>query len=386
MLAKRYVQLAYGIEHYFPGFIDAYSGPEDWKKVEKTSLEELSRLAGALHHDVDGVWLEAQVNAMRTVIDTLRGQTLPYLHEIKEVYDIEVKKVDEAQFEEAIEKLETLLPGPGDLHSRLEALRDRFTLPSDNILELCQIIKDELRQRSQARFTLPENESFTIQLVNDKPWSGYNWYLGNYRSQVDINTDLPLRLSSLPHLLAHEGYPGHHTEHVLKDKHLVQEQQKLEHSIFLINSPESVLAEGIAETALEVVMREAEVKAMLEHLLPLAKVKASTEDIQLIFEVNQLLEVLGAVSGNAALLLHQEQRPADEVQAYLERYGLVTPQRARQILKFLQAPTSRSYIFTYRAGRDLLKDLLRDNAQEKFEALLTKAYTPGMIRAWIRQG
>jgi hypothetical protein len=384
MIAQRYIQLAYGIEHYFPGYIDAYSGPPEWKKVEKKSLEELSRLAQALHHDVDSVWLEAQVNSMRTVIDVLRGESIAYKLEIKDVYDIEVEKKPEETFEKAIEKLESLLPGEGDVGTRLETLRDKFTIPPENILTVCQHINQELRQRSKVRFVLPENESFDIQLVNNKTWSGYNWYLGDYKSRVDINTDLPVRLFNLPHLLAHEGYPGHHTEHVLKDKHLIQDQQKLEHSIFLLNSPESVLAEGIAESALEMVMTEAEVLEMLEHLLSVSKVKASPEDLQLIYKAMKLIEELGYVSGNAALMLHEEKRSLNDVQAYLEKYALVTTQRAKQMLDFLQAPASRSYIFTYSVGEDLLKELLKKDRQEKFQALLMGAYTPGMIRAWIK--
>ena len=355
-----------------------------WKKVEKKSLEELARLAQALHHDVDSVWLEAQVNSMRTVIDVLRGESIAYKQEIKEVYDIDVEKIPEDHFDKTIQQLETLLPGQGDIRDRLETLRDKFTIPPENVLRVCQHINNELRQRSKAKFALPETESFDIQLVNNKPWSGYNWYLGHYKSRVDINTDLPVRLSALPHLLAHEGYPGHHTEHVLKDKHLVQDAQRLEHSIFLLNSPESVLAEGIAESALGMVMKEAEVKEMLEQLLPIAKVKATQEDIQTIFEVSKLLEDSRQVSGNVALMLHEEKRPVDEVQAYLEKYALVTTQRANQILDFLQAPTSRSYVFTYSVGKDLLKELLKKDSQEKFQALLVGAYTPGMIRAWIK--
>ena len=45
---------------------------------------------------------------------------------------------------------------------------------------------------------------------------------GDYRSRVAINADLPHRLTQLPHLVAHESYPGHHTEHCRKERGLVE--------------------------------------------------------------------------------------------------------------------------------------------------------------------
>jgi hypothetical protein len=385
-LAQRYIQLAYGIQDYFPGYIDAYTGPEAWKQAEKKSLEALSRDAKALHQDVDSSWLEAQVNSMRTVLDILRGELIPYRQEIREVYDIDVEPVPEKKFEEAIANLNSILPGQGNLVERLEFFRDRFTIRTEYVFDVVKIINDQLRKRTKALFDLPRQESFDVERVNNKPWGGYNWYLGNYQSRIDLNTDLPVRLHALPHLLSHEAYPGHHTEHVLKDKHLCQEQQKLEHSIFLINSPEAVQAEGIAETALKIVMNEDDVTQLLEELLPIAKVKADKDDVHMVQAIQKTIEVLGYVSGNAALLLHEEKRSVDEVQSYLEKYNLSTAQRAKKSLEFLQAPTARSYVFTYTVGKDLLAELLKKgNAKETFHSLLLEAYTPGMIRAWIKR-
>jgi len=58
---------------------------------------------------------------------------------------------------------------------------------------------------SAGRAQLPENESFTIQYVANKPWSGYNYYKGNYHSVIQINTDLPIFIDRAVDLAAHEG-------------------------------------------------------------------------------------------------------------------------------------------------------------------------------------
>src|SRR3712207_7327130 len=52
---------------------------------------------------------------------------------------------------------------------------------------------------------LPSTEQFDLAFVTGKSWSGYNYYQGNYRSRIEINTDLPIRLSRAIDLGCHEG-------------------------------------------------------------------------------------------------------------------------------------------------------------------------------------
>ena len=51
----------------------------------------------------------------------------------------------------------------------------------------------------------PTDESFDLFPVTNQPWGAYNWYLGGGRSRIDIDTDLPLRITSLAETIAHEG-------------------------------------------------------------------------------------------------------------------------------------------------------------------------------------
>jgi hypothetical protein len=45
--------------------------------------------------------------------------------------------------------------------------------------------------------SLPAGESFETVLVTNKPWGAYNWYLGNFKSRIELNTDLPTELNNL---------------------------------------------------------------------------------------------------------------------------------------------------------------------------------------------
>ena len=80
-----------------------------------------------------------------------------------------------------------------------------------------------------------------------QPWTAYNWYDGGRRSRVDVNTDLPVRAPDLIHVIAHETYPGHHLEHAWKEADLVDRGGRLEASILLINTPECLISEGLAD-------------------------------------------------------------------------------------------------------------------------------------------
>jgi hypothetical protein len=108
-------------------------------------------------------------------------------------------------------------------------------------------------------------------------------------------------------------------------------------------------------------------------------------DPQREFEIDQALRNLAGLSGNAAFMLHEDGLPAEEVSAYLQHYGLSTPQEANKAIEFLLNPLFRSYIFTYFFGRSLLKDLLarQPDPGSWFGRLLTEAVTPSQVRQWL---
>ena len=391
-VARAYVELAFGIEAHMPQYIDGYFGPEEWKVAEKQPLDGLEQDAQALEEKVAGLeddnrrtFLTAQVRAMQTSLKLLQGHDVPYADEVRGLYDVAAERVPEAVFEEAIADLDDLLEGSGDIAEREQALRAKMVVPKEKLAEVSDTTVTELRQRTLARFSLPEGESFELKLVTDKPWGGYNWYLGDYRSRIDINTDLPSYLTNLPNLLAHEIYPGHHTEHALKEARLLKEQGHLEHAILLINAPECVVSEGIATWALETLMTEDEVGDWLaDELAP--PLGIDSEEVRRMLAVSRAKKALRGVSGNAALLLYEENSSETEVLAYLERYALRRPEEARKTLEFLTYPTSRSYTFTYTAGYELLEPLLKsDDADEWFKRLLQEPVTPGVLREWHGQ-
>ncbi len=154
----------------------------------------------------------------------------------------------------------------------------------------------------------------------------------------------------------------------------------------LINAPECVISEGVATWALEMVMAEDELRDWLvAELAPL--VGSSGEDVRTMLEVNKAKKALRGVMGNAALNLYEDGADNAEVLHYVERYGLEAPDEAQKTLQFITHPLSRSYVFTYTAGYDLLKPLLSGKAADvRFSRLLQEPVTPGTVREWIANG
>ncbi len=250
-LARRYIVLAHALDAHSPGFIDGYGGPAELSERTLRPAAELTAEAAALlsdvHREPDPVrraFLAAQVGAVQTFARLLSGEKLAYAEEVRGLYGIDPVRADLAALDSALSALDAALPGSGELSEREEQLRIRVSVPPSDLRRVAQPILSELRRRTERAYGLPSGEDFSIELVNNKPWSGYNWPLGNLQSRIDLNTDLPVTLTSLPDLLAHEGYPGHHTEHAKKEARLVRERGWFEHSIQLMNAPECVISEG----------------------------------------------------------------------------------------------------------------------------------------------
>ena len=60
-------------------------------------------------------------------------------------------------------------------------------------------------------------------------------------------------------------------------------------------------------------------------------------------------------------MLHEPGASEAEVRAYLERWGLMSPELAAHMIRFLNEPTSRTYIITYPAGRELCRAYVADD-------------------------
>jgi hypothetical protein len=395
-LGERFVRLALEIDKHRPGYVDAYFGPEDWKtQAQQNGQQSLSTLTDQtrqLEKDLslaDALdpqrrdYLARHLTAMRMSLRLLSGEKVSLAEEAEALYDIRPTWLDEQIFEEGHKLLEEVLPSGGSLRDRMAAWKQSLEIPIEKAREILPVIIQKLRTLTDQKFNLPAEESFSVEFVSDQPWMAYNWYLGNSKSRIEINTDIPIRVSVLPALMAHEGYPGHHTELSIKEKKLVDELGYYEFTAILLNVPSSVMAEGIATSALDALLTEDEQEEWLrEELLPYAGM--AHIDPKRILAVNKAGRKMSGVSGNAAFMLHDEGKSEAEIIQYLQRYGLASEKEARQTIRFISDPLDRSYTFTYHVGHDLLAELFQGvDRDHYFKRLIEEPVTPSQVRTWI---
>ena len=102
------------------------------------------------------------------------------------------------------------------------------------------------RSRCRTTRALPSNTS------RDKPWSGYNWYQGQHRSLIQVNTDLPIYIDRAIDLAATKAIPDTTVYNVLLEQQMVRERGWVEFTVYPLFSPESLIAEGRANFGIEV--------------------------------------------------------------------------------------------------------------------------------------
>jgi hypothetical protein len=318
----------------------------------------------------------AQVEGLRATATKLTGDPIGYLDEVEACYGVRPAMVPEDELAAAHRRLDEALPGSGPLRERYINWREAQVVPVDKLRTAVSSLADDLRQRTKRLWGLPEGERIDFDLVSGQPWSGFNYYLGDLRSRVAINTDLPVLSTALGHLVAHEAYPGHHTEHSRKETGLVRRRHWQEETIFLVGTPQCLLAEGLADLGLEVAVGPRPESMVASHLRPLG----IRYDADLIAAVSGAAEALSAVRGNAALLLHDRGVAADEVVDYLARWSLQSRPRAEKGLEFLANATWRAYIFCYVEGLPRCRRFVNGDPA-RFERLISEQLIPADLVA-----
>ncbi|OBI47571.1 DUF885 domain-containing protein [Mycobacterium kyorinense] len=396
-LIREYLLLGLRFDRVEAGYVDAFTGdpalrhevanepapdPADLvRQAERllAALPDTPRRNGFDQARAD--YLGAHLRALACAGRKFAGQDIGFVQEVRDYFDVDIAKGDPDSYRQAHARLDEVLGGSGPLADRMAAHRSAEEIPPQRLAECIDAFSSALRDRVRSEYPLPDTETVDYQVVTDKPWSGFNYYLGGYRSTVAVNADLKQLMSNLPRLVAHESYPGHHTEHCRKEAGLVNRLGQAEQTIFLVNTPQCLIAEGLADLALHVAVGAgwggwaAEIYADLGLRFDGDRAEA----------VSEATAALAGVRQDAALMLHDEHRDVDEVADFLRRWLLVNDTRARQMLRFLSSPLWRAYTSTYVEGYRLLRSWLDDRPAgvsliERFGRLLDEPLIPSALR------
>jgi hypothetical protein len=388
-LVREYLLLGLRFDRLVDGFVDAYTGdPALRAQVQNEPVPAAATLAQRardLRADLPSAGLEperetfldGQLAALAVSGRKLAGENVGFVDEVEAYFQVRIEPGDEDAYAGAHDALDALLPGTGPLLDRYVAWRESQIVPPDRLGVAVDAFSSDLRDRVRATYPLDERETVEYQVVTDKPWSGFNYYLGDYRSRVAINADLPMRMSDLPKLVAHESYPGHHTEHCRKERLLVNGGGHAEHTVFLVNTPECLMAEGLADLGVRIAVGRAWGTWASEIYADLG----IAFDGPLAEAVGRAAAPLNNVRQDAAILLHDRGATEDEAVAHLVRWGLVAEERARKSLAFFTDPLWRAYTSTYVEGYRLLGRWLDlGDEGDRFRRLLDEPLTPAAIQ------
>ena len=389
--AETYVKLALALGEHDADWVDAYYGPPEWReavKAEKKSIADIHAQASTLRAAIQRVplpsdrmlalrrnYLIEQLGAVITKAEMLEGKKFPFDEEARRLYGVVPPRHDDAFFLNAIASLEQELPGQGPLAERMQAYRKRFDVPDDKVDAVMRKALEECRARTLQHVQLPAEEKFTLEYVKGQPWSAYNWYKGNYTSLIQVNTDLPLNVSRALDLACHEGYPGHHTYNVLLEKNLVRDRGWVEYTVYPLNSPQSLIAEGTGNFGLEMAFPGDErMKFDRDVLFPLAGLDPA--EAARFHRVNKLSAALGYASNEAARRWLNGEATREEAKAWLVKHGLTTPERAEQQMNFIER--YRSYVINYNVGLALVREHVKN--WDMFRELISTPMLPSSLQ------
>ena len=400
-IAEAYVKLVLAMGQHDPDYVDAYYGPPEWKKqsqekkpldaiaLEATQLRDQLAKTSAPTDELEPLrlaYLTKQLSALQARVRILKGESLKFDEESQALYDAVAPSFPETHFQEILAKLEPKLPGEGTLSQRYENWRRAFVIPKDELDTVFQLAIKACRERTLAHIKLPPSENFSVEYVTDKPWGGYNWYKGNYRSIIQVNTDLPIYIDRAIDLAAHEGYPGHHVYNALLEKNLLRDRGWVEFSVYPLFSPQSLIAEGTANFGKEVVFTKPERLAFEKEVLwPAAGLDSSRAEE--FYAVQDLVKQLNYATNEAARRCLNGEIDANAAATWLQKFALMDEKRAKQSARFIEK--YRSYVINYNLGEDMVRGYIQkrggteeqpEHRWHEFEQLLASPRLPGDIR------
>ena len=187
-----FVKIALRMGEIDGDYVDAYSGPKAWREAITGSevnpdnlAQEISDLRARIDRVEGADTIRAQnltklLRAMAVRLDVVTDKDVSFDTEVSDIYDVVPPRYDLSEYDAVLAELDALVPGKGSTEDRVNAFRNRFAIPKDKLKPVFDRAIAECRARTQKYFDLPESEKFRMEFVNNKSWSGYNYYQGNY--------------------------------------------------------------------------------------------------------------------------------------------------------------------------------------------------------------
>jgi hypothetical protein len=395
--AEAFVPLTLEAGTYEKDYVDAYYGPPALRaKAEaaprpRAILEEAARtMVASLDRDIipnltnpddqrRARALRGFYQAAATRLAMIGGRKFSFEDEAEGLFSLRPQLKPLAHFDAILASLEKEVPGEGSLAARIDAFNERFVIPKDKLKPVFDAAIAACRAQTMKYMALPAGERFRMSFVTGKPWSGYNYYQGNYESVIEINTDLPIRISRAVDLGCHEGYPGHHVLNLMIEQKLVKGRGWSEYAVNPLYAPMSVISEGSANYGIDLAFPGAQ-RLVFERdvLYPLAGLDPASAEA--FWRVQQATEGLSGARLTIARMYLDGEIDRAKALELTQKYLLLSPARAAQSIGFTDH--YRSYVINYGLGKDMVRAYIESGAAnestrwQRMEQLLSEPTQP----------
>lgn len=390
-IGENYVHLAHQVDAFLKEVlgpdtivVDCYFGPNLPDDLTRTVdpdklLSAIKALQKAVKVKVETdprrTFLTKQLEAMGLLVRYALKEKITFEQRVRTGLDVDIVTVRSERIEELTEQAARALRKKvrkADLTTMATQWQKRALISGKEIVEIAQDSAKEARSSTERLlFKLPEDENVEFRPVEKAPWSAYHHYHGNYQALIEINIQLPRSKYAIWGWVTHETYPGHQTQLVAREYDYNRQELDVEATVALINTPDCVIAEGLAGSG----------ATILRENRPLT-------------EAEEITGIIGrfrrAVGINALVMLHHQNLSESEVLNYLIDFGALEEEYAKARMPFMTDVMWGPYGFTYYVGGWLVKGFFEAaqeaNLRDEFvKALYHELHVPSTLHARIRE-
>lgn len=342
-LETELVRLALRAAEHHPILKAVYAGPPEWldeARRDPGSPDDLIVQARDLESRASQggqSYVAGQARSVALQLEVRQGRSLPYDRMVGELLGAHPEVPDPSEVSALTDEVE-------ELAARLEPSASSEPVRRWEARRLVSgeakwdgAIETYVRGRRFAfgGFPLEIHEQLELIRITEELWSvNLSWYPPS-RMTCEINVATPRTPETVAFEVAHNIYPGDYLHLAVLQQHTYRRHGHVAASIKLKNAPESVISEGIEETAY-------------------LRLNPDPSDEQLLACKLEWLRRI--VTFNGSLALQVDGRSEVEVVEAMARDGFMDPARAQFQLRLVKHPLWGPYQYTYLLGRKLVEE------------------------------
>ena len=380
-VGERYVRAALSLAQHDPDLVEAWRGAETLIPGPRVPvadiLADLQRLQRAIDQHSNDVasavekaridYLDHQLRALQFAASRLLGRTTSVDEQARDEFGLPFSQPDADAVARTLEEIARLLPGSSPLADRVTAFRSATTIPGDRKEALMQIALDACREAITTVVDMPKDERVTIRFHKNMPWDAFARYAGQHHTIIEVNDDGPIDMARALRLACHEGYAGHHVQHLLLDR-LLGDRRWPELQLTPGFGRHLLLMEGAAEVGADLGL-PASRRATLyrERLFPAASL--DPKHIETLVRLEELLPALLPVVTEVARQYLETRITQEQAIERLSSDALISNPRA--MLAFIERRRARALV--YGEGRRVIYSMMGTRSLDSLRDLFKYA-------------